>query len=104
MNELAQALGVDASTVSRTIRPLIDLALIERRAGASDRREACLVPTTAGLRQAEAIAEERRTMTEAVHQHLTPEQLALFADLFEDYMRAIAIEGRRIVADETPGA
>ena len=104
MNELAQTLGVDASTVSRTIRPLLDLALIERRAGESDRREACLMPTDAGNRQAAAIATARRDMAQAVQGHLAPERLALFADLFEEYLEAIAIEGRRVLEDERGSA
>lgn len=103
MNALAQALGVDASTVSRTIRPLLDLGLIERRPGETDRREACLAPTAAGQRQAQAIAAVRRDITIAVQRHLAPERLALFADLFEEYLNAAIIEGRRVAEEERRG-
>jgi DNA-binding MarR family transcriptional regulator len=92
MNELAQALGVDASTVSRTIIPLVKLGLIERRTG-SDRRHAQLLPSAAGLRQAATIAQARLAMTRAVQSHFTPGRLELFADLLEEYNRAVTAEG-----------
>lgn len=98
MNELAQALGVDASTVSRTTVPLIDLALIERRQDASDKRLTMIYPTAAGLRHAAKIASSRREMMHAVHRHFTPERLDLFADLLEHYLDALTMEGIALLA------
>lgn len=100
MSELAEALGVDASTVSRTVRPLIDLALVERRPGAQDRRQAQLFPTAAGSRQVAQIDAARRAMMAAVQSHFAPERIELFAALLEDYIRAVTIEGRRILDGE----
>ena len=93
MNELAQALGVDASTVSRTIMPLINLGLVERQPDERDRRLTRLFPTEAGLRQAGQIAEARRAMMCAVQSHFAPDRLELFAGLLEDYIRAVTAEG-----------
>lgn len=92
MNELAAALGVDASTVSRTVLPLLELGLIERRRGEADRRHTRLFPTEAGVKQAETIATSRETMMLAVQGHFTPERLTLFAELLEEYNRALNAE------------
>ncbi len=97
MNELAQALGVDASTVSRTTMPLVELGLIERRQDTSDRRLAMLHPSPAGLKQASTIAASRREMMHALHRHFTPERLAMFADLLEQYIDVLTIEGMALL-------
>lgn len=104
MNELAQALGVNASTVSRTIMPLVDLGLIERRSGEKDRRQTQLLATQTGLRQAETIARSRHRMMQAVQGHFSAERLELFADLLEQYIEAVSAEGIALlnVPDRNP--
>jgi len=102
MNELAQALGVSASTLSRTIVPLVELGLVERRRGDQDKRLTRLSPTKAGLKQARTIHQSRQRMARAVQDHFSPERLALFADLFEEYIAAIAIEGRILLGETAP--
>lgn len=101
MNELAQALGVDASTVSRTTLPLIELGLLERRRGERDRRQTQLLPTAAGLKQAETITRSRQKMMRAVQGHFQPERLALFADMFEEYVAAVTTEGAAMLKDSS---
>jgi DNA-binding MarR family transcriptional regulator len=93
MNELAQALGVVASTVSRTIVPLIDLGLIERRNDAGDRRLIVLAPTTAGLKQSRRIRESRSSTMRAVLGRFPPERVGMLADLLEEYLSAVTAEG-----------
>lgn len=93
MNELAHSLGVDASTVSRTILPLVALKLVERRTGEDDRRHTRLFPTEAGEKQAATIAQARFSMMGVIQSHFAPDRLKLFADLLEDYISALTIEG-----------
>jgi len=50
MQSLATALGIDPSTMTRTVRPLLDAAWIDVRAG-GDRRVKQVVLTTAGKRK-----------------------------------------------------
>ncbi|MCP1470277.1 DNA-binding MarR family transcriptional regulator [Sphingobium sp. OAS761] len=99
MNELAQALGVNASTVSRTILPLVELGLIARQTGENDRRHTRLFPTEAGQRQAATIADARRAMMHAVQGHFAPQDLERFADLLEHYVAAITAEGMAMIED-----
>lgn len=48
VNDLAEALAMDQTTVSRTLALVKDAKLIERQAGVEDRREARWVLTVAG--------------------------------------------------------
>jgi len=97
MTELARNLGVDASTLSRTIRPLIKLCLIERCQDEKDKRLTILTPTPEGLKQAHLISHSRRAMMFAVQGHLPDDRLALFADLLEEYIDAVNTEGSKIL-------
>jgi len=99
MNELAHALGVDASTVSRTTLPLVELGLIERRQDSGDKRLTIVIPTEKGLAQARVIAQSRREMMYAVQRHISPEKLELFADLVKDYLNAVNTEGARVLQE-----
>lgn len=99
MNELAQALGVDASTVSRTTLPLVELGLIERQQDSSDKRLTIVAPTEKGLEQARVIARSRRETMYAVQRHIAPDKLELFAELVEDYLDAVNTEGARILQE-----
>ena len=96
MNALAKSLGVDASTVSRTVMPLIKLGLIARCHDPDDRRLTILKPSDRGLEQAGEIANSRSDLMLMVQRHMAPERLAIFADLLEDYTAAINIEGTRL--------
>lgn len=92
MNELASALGVVASTVSRTTLPLVDLGLIERRADPDDRRVTVLAATAEGLKQARRIRESRRSTMRSVLGRLAPEKVEKLADLLEEYLAALTAE------------
>ncbi|WP_052023702.1 MarR family winged helix-turn-helix transcriptional regulator [Caenibius tardaugens] len=99
MNELADALGVDASTVSRTTLPLVKLGLIKRQSDASDRRLTMMVPTEKGRKQARTIMESRRTMMYRVQSHLPQDRLDAFGELLEAYIGAVNVEGTRILKE-----
>lgn len=96
MIALAQNLGVDASTVSRTVIPLIELGLIEREYDARDKRVTILNPTEKGLRQAGLLAQSRGKVMLAVQSHMAPERLDIFADLLDEYAVGLNAEGARL--------
>lgn len=103
MVALAQNLGVDASTVSRTVMPLIDLGLIERGFDARDKRVTILHPTEEGLRQAHLLAQSRGRVMLAVQSHMAPERLDIFADLLSEYAIGLNAEGARLAEAEKHG-
>lgn len=97
MAELAQALGVNASTASRTTLPLVELGLIERKNDLKDRRVITMSPTPNGIQQAKTIHDSREKIMRSVQSHFTKEEINLFADLMEKYIKSIDIEGEKIL-------
>ena len=106
MKDVAQALGVDASTSSRTTAPLVELGLIERRPDARDRRLTIIAPTAAGLAQAEHIRQSRLGLMRLIMARLAPDQVIQLADLLEHYIAALTAEGeaQEMAAGNAPPA
>jgi DNA-binding MarR family transcriptional regulator len=65
-NALAQALGLDASTLTRQITDLERQGFVERRANPADRRSAIIFVTPAGRRAMGEVQAERRVHIEAL--------------------------------------
>jgi DNA-binding MarR family transcriptional regulator len=65
-NALAQALGLDASTLTRQITDLERQGFVERRANPADRRSAIIFITPAGRRAMYDVQAERRVHIEAL--------------------------------------
>jgi DNA-binding MarR family transcriptional regulator len=57
---LATALDADKSMISRIVRQLTDLGLVERQADPSDGRAAFVVATATAVQRVEAVRSERR--------------------------------------------
>lgn len=94
MNEIAAALNVDASTASRTLVPLVELGLIERRNDSTDRRLIIIEPTASGRAHAERIAEARRELMRSVFHRMAPDRIRLLVGLLEDYIGAVEAEAQ----------
>ena len=58
---------------------------------------AIVVPTAEGLGQAEIIAKSRRAMMYAVQGHIPQDRLEQFADLLEESIAAVNIEGAKVL-------
>lgn len=101
MGDVAAALGVDASTATRTISPLVTLGLIARDSNPADRRSVTISATAHGHIQATQITEARRALMRSVLSRLKPERVILLADLMEDYLAAVAAESH---AHQSAGA
>jgi DNA-binding MarR family transcriptional regulator len=89
MREIATELGVDRSTATRSVAPLVDLGLATRRTDDADRRNVILAATDAGRAAAARIAEGRHHMMRAVLSRMEPERRVLLTDLMEEYVAAL---------------
>jgi DNA-binding MarR family transcriptional regulator len=72
MSAVADGLGVNASTASRTCDRLVNAGLLDRRNDASDRRHVSLTLTARGRRFVQAMLEERRTVLVGVVEAMPP--------------------------------
>lgn len=85
MTGLAAQLGLDPSTVTRAINPLVDLQLIERYTDPTNRRYVLLRCTPAGGEAITRVMEERRNIMRETLVPMQPERRLLLAELLEEY-------------------
>lgn len=83
MAELAAALHLDPSTVTRTIDRLAQAGLVERIPAKTDARGVRVKATTKGRRHCEKIARKRRIAVEAYLVEFSREDAESLADLLE---------------------
>jgi DNA-binding MarR family transcriptional regulator len=88
MHELAAGLGVDQSTATRTVAPLVDLELLTRDLDPDDRRCVVVAVTGTGRRISRTIADRRRAAMRDVVGRMEPERRLLLAELLEEYIAA----------------
>jgi DNA-binding MarR family transcriptional regulator len=74
LNELAEALGVDTSTLSRQVQQLVESGLLDRTPDANDRRYVILSLTDAGVRQTVAIAGQMEDYIQHLFIHIPQEK------------------------------
>jgi DNA-binding MarR family transcriptional regulator len=96
MHEIAEKLGVDQSTATRTIAPLIELGLVARTPDPVDGRYAVVAVTSSGRRRHRAIFDARRQLMREVVGQMEPSRRRLFAELLEEYVRAHAYMRDRV--------
>ena len=88
MHEVAEKLGVDQSTATRTVAPLVERGLLDRTADPLDGRYVVVGLTSAGRRYCNAVADGRRRLLREVVGQMEPVRRRQFADLLEEYVRA----------------
>jgi DNA-binding MarR family transcriptional regulator len=86
MHELADGLGIDPSTATRVVTPLVRLGLVERSVDESNRRFVALTATASGRAAAQRIMDERRQLMREVLAPMAPDRRFLLADLLEEYL------------------
>ena len=86
MHELADSLGIDPSTATRVVTPLVRLGLVERSVDESNRRFVTLTATASGRSAAQRIMQERRQLMREVLAPMAPERRLLLADLLEEWL------------------
>lgn len=77
--ELAEAMGLHKSTISRAVSSLEKLGLVERRTDPDDRRASLLSPTRSAQDKVHAIADGRRNVLAAILRDWTKEDRIEFA-------------------------
>ncbi len=96
MHEVATKLGVDQSTATRTLAPLIELGLVDRESDPLDGRYVVVRVTRAGRRRSAAIASARRELMRDVLGQMAPARRRQFAELLGEYVCAHAtVAGER---------
>jgi DNA-binding MarR family transcriptional regulator len=96
INELADALGLDPSTVGRQVAALEEAGLIGRTQDPQDRRRAIVASTAVGRRRMNLTSSKRTARTRDLLADWTPEELSALAEAFAHYNQAVA---RRHLAD-----
>ncbi len=86
MHELATMLDIDASTATRTVEPLVRLALVLRTVDEDDRRYVTLTPTAKGKDASAKITEGLHTMMREVLGGMAPERRLLLTRFLEEYV------------------
>lgn len=89
VREIADSLGVDRSTASRTLNPLVELGLATRQTDPDDRRNVVVAVTPLGRKTAKTIRDRRKHLMRAVLSKLSPERRVLLTELLEEYVAAL---------------
>jgi DNA-binding MarR family transcriptional regulator len=90
LSDLAALQGVDVSTTSRQVKPLIERGLVEREGHPTDGRSALLALTGAGLTMHRRLSRERRAVIAAAVESWEPADREQFASLLERFARDFA--------------
>jgi DNA-binding MarR family transcriptional regulator len=91
---LAETMHLDQSTVSRHVRALEELGLVERAGDPDDRRAALLSLTPSGQERLAAIIEERRAIFHAATADWPDRDRAQLAGLIERMVRSLEAADR----------
>lgn len=78
-SDLAERLAVGGSTLTRSVDRLVAGGWLERRAGASDRREVLVATTEAGQRLVREVTDRRRAELARVVARMAPRDRVLLA-------------------------
>jgi DNA-binding MarR family transcriptional regulator len=89
VREVADGLGVDRSTASRTLNPLVETGLATRHTDPDDRRNVVVAVTATGRRTATTIRRRRQALMRAVLSKLSPDRRLLLTELLEEYVEAL---------------
>ena len=89
---LAQELGIEMPSLTRTLGQLVEQDMLERRPHPTDRRAQCLYFTHAGQQMLTKLIDRTMQIRQALYQDLTPaavQQLVQSLDLMERNARAL---------------
>lgn len=101
MHELAAKLGIDPSTATRSIAPIVDLGLVDRSVDPANRRFVVLRCTPRGHEVSRTIAERRRALMRDVLRPMAPWRRLQLADLLNEYLYLSEVVVSRVVDEAT---
>ena len=97
LSAVAEALGVNSSSASRTCDRLVNAGLLDRRDAANDRRKVALTLTARGTRFVDGVMDERRAILSRIVEAMPPRpRAALLTGLagFVESAESLADAGR----------
>ncbi|MBC3842757.1 MarR family transcriptional regulator [Streptacidiphilus sp. 4-A2] len=97
---LAQAMGIDSSTVTRQVAPLVDSGLVDRLPNPKDGRAVLLALSVLGLERLNQVRVSRRALMRELLTDWSPEDREQFSSLLtrfnqamREYNPSIGLEG-----------
>ncbi|HEY3477277.1 MAG TPA: MarR family transcriptional regulator [Streptomyces sp.] len=78
---LAEAMGIDSSTVTRQVAPLVDTGLVKRTSHPEDGRAVVLALSPRGRARLDEVRDSRRRLMAQVTDEWSPEERVVFTDL-----------------------
>ncbi|WP_374204144.1 MarR family winged helix-turn-helix transcriptional regulator [Streptomyces sp. HPF1205] len=102
---LAEAMGIDSSTVTRQVAPLVDTGLVKRTSHPEDGRAVVLALSPRGRGRLNEVRDSRRRLMAQVTDAWTTQEREVFTDLLVRFNEALADwhAGLRDEADEQAG-
>ncbi|MBY8340412.1 MarR family transcriptional regulator [Streptomyces spinosirectus] len=98
---LAASMGIDSSTVTRQVAPLVDTGLVKRTSHPEDGRAVVLQLSPRGLARLEEVRSSRRQLMAELTQNWEPEEREVFCSLLTRFNGALS---SRMSAPGVPGA
>lgn len=96
MTQLAQALHLDPSTVTRAIDRLVGYKLVRRVPAADDGRGVQVRATPAGRAQVKKVPEQRREVMREILRDMSPRERDQLARLLEKMVAGVAAHAQRL--------
>ncbi|KQX58953.1 MULTISPECIES: MarR family transcriptional regulator [unclassified Streptomyces] len=87
---LAAGMGIDSSTVTRQVAPLVDTGLVKRTSHPEDGRAVVLQLSQRGLARLEEVRSSRRQLMVEVTEGWTPEEREAFCTLLTRFNTALS--------------
>ena len=87
---LAEAMGIDSSTVTRQVAPLVDTGLVKRTSHPEDGRAVVLALSPRGRGRLEEVRDSRRRLMAEVTEDWTPQEREVFTDLLVRFNTSLA--------------
>ncbi|MFJ7999855.1 MarR family winged helix-turn-helix transcriptional regulator [Streptomyces sp. NPDC096310] len=100
---LAAGMGIDSSTVTRQVAPLVDTGLVKRTSHPEDGRAVVLQLSARGLAKLDEVRSSRRALMAQVTADWTEDERDSFTTLLTRLNGAFASRGARLPAGEQPG-
>ncbi|MER5543329.1 MarR family winged helix-turn-helix transcriptional regulator [Streptomyces sp. NPDC001118] len=103
---LAASMGIDSSTVTRQVAPLVDTGLVKRTSHPEDGRAVVLQLSPRGVARLEEVRSSRRQLMAELTQDWAPEEREQFCTLLTRFNRALSarmtVQGP--VSDQPPAS
>ncbi len=99
---LAASMGIDSSTVTRQVAPLVDTGLVKRTSHPEDGRAVVLQLSPRGLSRLEEVRSSRRQLMSELTEEWSPEEREAFCTLLTRFNGALSTRMAASPSAETP--